>query len=176
MLACWDQHLAVSAAVCMALDSRTMHRQGITVDFSLCPHFLLEVTLTLMTLVYCLFVFTGSGESDAYCWAEATHAAEGFPRHLKLHRDCKAPASPSFLPPCLPPLLPSMTTPQCSHTDSSFWRSLIASFFSPPLIPIMLQGHRMARLYLPFLLSSSPHLHVLAQSITFTVVTLDAAV
>lgn len=34
--------------------------------------------------------FTGFGESDAHCWTEATHAAEGFPRHLKLCHNCKA--------------------------------------------------------------------------------------
>lgn len=40
-----------------------------------------------------VFILTGLGESDAHCWAEATHAAEGFSRHLKLRRYCKAPAS-----------------------------------------------------------------------------------
>lgn len=73
---------------------------------------------------------------------------------------------PPYTFPCLLSLLPSLSPFGavililfllfCTPSFASFFLSF------PPLTPMMLQGHRMARLYLPFLLSSSPHLHVLA--------------
>lgn len=91
--------------------------------------------------MFCLFfLYTGSGESDAHCWAEATHAAEGFPRHLKLHRDCKAPASPAFLPSFLASYLCFLT-----------WPSLDAVILTSPFASL--------HLLICFFLSVSPFSH-----------------
>lgn len=60
-----------------------------------------------------------------------------------------------------------------------YTRSFASSYLSfPPLTPIMLQGHRMARLYLPSLFSFSLHLMYIfwLQSITSNVVTPVAAI
>lgn len=127
-----------------------------------------EIITYFFCLCFFFFFFTGSGESDAHCWAEATHAAEGFPRHLKLHSRLQSTSISSL--PCFPtfasfhdhpsvqsrwPLLTLLYT----RSSASFFLSL------PHLTPIMLQGHRMARLYLPFLililhvLASEHHIH-----------------
>lgn len=120
----------------------------------------------------------GSGESDAHCWAEATHAAEGFPRHLKR---LQSTSIPSFLPALFPafPSCPLTSAPSCYHPSVHSYRHPPPRL-SPPLfcfselahllpprrhsflsLPVTLQGHRMARLYppshSPFSFSSSPH-------------------
>lgn len=65
-----------------------------------------------------MFAFddAGSGEPDAHCWAEATHAAEGFPRHLKCPQSTSIPPPPGPPPLALWPLPPPALIPLCTHT------------------------------------------------------------
>lgn len=82
--------------------------------------------------------------------------------------NCKAPASPSFLS-SLPYHLCFLPWPSFDAVILlpffllRYTRSFASYFLSFPLFtPIMLQGHRMAWLYLPFLFSFSSSPHVLA--------------
>lgn len=130
--------------------------------------------------VCCVFVChgAGSGESDAHRWAEATHAAEGFPRHLKR---LQSTSIPSFRPALFPafPSCPLTSAPSCYHPSVHSYRLRPHPCLSPPLfcfsepahllppryhsllsLPVTPHGHRMARLYPThshFSFSSSPH-------------------
>lgn len=127
---------------------------------------------------YCPFgvcLSPGPGEPDAHCWAEATHAAERFPRHLKwlLLASTSSPLPPHshvcFLP-----------RRSLSHADSclvSFCCCIcffpLSSFVSTPPPPLShnVAGWQKGTLSFPFL-----HIFNLItfwlQSITFPAVTL----
>lgn len=92
----------------------------------------------MFNFFFIVFLFlddAGSGEPDAHCWAEATHAAEGFPRHLE---HLQSTSFPSFLPPPLPPRSCSPTFaphphPCCHSSVHSYCSASLSSLICLPL-------------------------------------------
>lgn len=97
---------------------------------------------------------------DARCWRISTTPEA--PLRLQ---STSVSLPPSFLASYLcffqrPSLGAVVLTPSFSFFTLAHF--LLTLHLFSPLTPLMLQGHRMARLYVPFLFSSSPHSHVLA--------------